>query len=238
MLCCCFNTQPPEGGWVPHQAVRTRRPRFNTQPPEGGWPPPFTLLRPLVSFNTQPPEGGWHIGSSRKATKFQHTAARRRLAGATAGVRRFGGVSTHSRPKAAGGGVLICRRCWEGFNTQPPEGGWFDDSFSGGLPAKFQHTAARRRLVSYLNSPTTRASPSFNTQPPEGGWSEPSKQGRRTVVSTHSRPKAAGDHRENQSRATFSFQHTAARRRLGFCRVHNLIILSVSTHSRPKAAGK
>ena len=34
---CCFNTQPPEGGWQ----IRPTRPFgmtcFNTQPPEGGW---------------------------------------------------------------------------------------------------------------------------------------------------------------------------------------------------------
>ncbi|WP_210400195.1 hypothetical protein, partial [Neisseria sp. HMSC056A04] len=53
--------------------------------------------------NTQPPEGGWQ----------EVREARRRLA-----------VSTHSRPKAAGGSlnsILFTKGC---FNTQPPEGGW------------------------------------------------------------------------------------------------------------------
>ena len=126
MLCCCFNTQPPEGGWVPHQAVRTRRPRFNTQPPEGGWPPPFTLLRPLVSFNTQPPEGGW--GRSFDLPKmlggFQHTAARRRLASRACINKFWATVSTHSRPKAAGLMTAFRADCRPSFNTQPPEGGW------------------------------------------------------------------------------------------------------------------
>ena len=33
----CFNSQPPEGGWV--SAVRPSESaiRFNSQPPEGGW---------------------------------------------------------------------------------------------------------------------------------------------------------------------------------------------------------
>ena len=34
----CFNTQPPEGGWV--EAIRASGYEvtgFNTQPPEGGW---------------------------------------------------------------------------------------------------------------------------------------------------------------------------------------------------------
>ena len=147
---------------------------------------------------------------------FQHTAARRRLAGATAGVRRFGGVSTHSRPKAAGGGVLICRRCWEGFNTQPPEGGWLRVPALTSSGQQFQHTAARRRLVSYLNSPTTRASPSFNTQPPEGGWH----------ILTYRKKVLIPP-----------FQHTAARRRLVIQSLQDNILEPVSTHSRPKAAG-
>ena len=77
----------------------------------------------------------------------------------------------------------------------------------------FQHTAARRRLARWSVSNGRRSS--FNTQPPEGGWAGVlSRQQRRdgfntqppeggwtkmtvrikgvTVVSTHSRPKAAG----------------------------------------------
>ena len=80
----CFNTQPPEGGWLSHEngqlehelkfqhtAARRRlgclldtacnmRDCFNTQPPEGGW---IVLPSSIV-------QGNW----------FQHTAARRRLA--------------------------------------------------------------------------------------------------------------------------------------------------------------
>ena len=33
-------------------------------------------------------------------------------------------VSTHSRPKAAGGVVGAGFRAADSFNTQPPEGGW------------------------------------------------------------------------------------------------------------------
>ena len=32
-----FNTQPPEGGWLPERVVSSRPAGFNTQPPEGGW---------------------------------------------------------------------------------------------------------------------------------------------------------------------------------------------------------
>ena len=34
------------------------------------------------------------------------------------------GVSTHSRPKAAGGRLMIYWMFHDSFNTQPPEGGW------------------------------------------------------------------------------------------------------------------
>ena len=55
----------------------------------------------------------------------------------------------------------------------------------------FQHTAARRRLGQ--NDTLLIELSGFNTQPPEGGWfvelEEPVEP---TVVSTHSRPKAAG----------------------------------------------
>ena len=84
----------------------------------------------------------------------------------------------------------------------------------GELLREFQHTAARRRLVS------------FNTETEKD-----------LLVSTHSRPKAAGK-AHNPTIVQWLFQHTAARRRLvsyDFCPNQ---ILAVSTHSRPKAAGR
>ena len=33
----CFNTQPPEGGWIIRTDEYGQFTRFNTQPPEGGW---------------------------------------------------------------------------------------------------------------------------------------------------------------------------------------------------------
>ena len=104
------------------------------------------------------------------------------------------------------------------------------------LLKSFQHTAARRRLD---------AAP-YGKQVAK-------------LVSTHSRPKAAGYEFSNLHhfirgfntqppeggwasskppvvQATM-FQHTAARRRLVNLRVFMLAQLFVSTHSRPKAAG-
>ena len=56
----CFNTQPPEGGWIYLGALQPLPCCFNTQPPEGGW-----MLTKLMTADKQ---------------GFQHTAARRRLA--------------------------------------------------------------------------------------------------------------------------------------------------------------
>ena len=78
---------------------------FNTQPPEGGWDIKAGDWGDAASFNTQPPEGGWGCRHAwlRLYWLFQHTAARRRLAGYF-NHDLWGGanVSTHSRPKAAG----------------------------------------------------------------------------------------------------------------------------------------
>ncbi len=59
-----------------------------------------------------------------KKAMFQHTAARRRLAGICVIKIISTPVSTHSRPKAAGGRNAKNRRPKYCFNTQPPEGGW------------------------------------------------------------------------------------------------------------------
>ena len=131
--------------------------------------------------------GHWQAVSH---TLFQHTAARRRLVIASWRNRHCFGfntqppeggwsgkdsnasystsVSTHSRPKAAG--LYYIGRCLtvECFNTQPPEGGW------------------SHALSSYLFTI------SFNTQPPEGGWLTSALEAVNELVSTHSRPKAAG----------------------------------------------
>ena len=78
----CFNSQPPEGGWLHRSLPQQRQGRFNSQPPEGGWPLFHMLVIPLRCFNSQPPEGGW---AGEALLKWASTR-----------------VSTHSRPKAAG----------------------------------------------------------------------------------------------------------------------------------------
>ena len=78
---------------------------------------------------------------------FQHTAARRRLGHNKYSKKGIKGVSTHSRPKAAGAVNVFAVILSPCFNTQPPEGGWrcFISSLTD--VTLFQHTAARRRLV-------------------------------------------------------------------------------------------
>ena len=121
-------------------------------------------------------------------------------------------VSTHSRPKAAGAVRQAVHSNGMGFNTQPPEGGWWAVDNLVDPDSMFQHTAARRRLVIEKRkdqmeslfqhtaarrrlgrSPVKkRKSQCFNTQPPEGGWQTVLERIKGYVVSTHSRPKAAG----------------------------------------------
>ena len=122
---------------------------------------------------------------------FQHTAARRRLATALIAITIRNNVSTHSRPKAAGQPQVKIVIHHLSFNTQPPEGGW----------------RCRFRNIQMILG--------FNTQPPEGGWTRPNAPDSTALrVSTHSRPKAAGE-----------------------CAVLVFAFTRVSTHSRPKAAG-
>ena len=82
------------------------------------------------------------------------------------------------------------------------------------LQLLFQHTAARRRL---------------------GVWNFLYELS--DTVSTHSRPKAAGSHKQHRRQPTRLFQHTAARRRLDSENAFGEGEFGVSTHSRPKAAG-
>ena len=78
----CFNTQPPEGGWVgmyrPMMAAMgvSTHSRLKAAGAAAG-----AADRETGSFNTQPPEGGWAKNGEQALVDF---------------------VSTHSRLKAAG----------------------------------------------------------------------------------------------------------------------------------------
>ena len=144
------------------------------------------------------------------APKFQLTAARRRLVYNVLGG-AGGGVSTHSRPKAAGYRdlPLLIERLVS-THSRPKAAG---QKIAGlNRTSKFQLTAARRRLGPILFMWVVLRC--FNSQPPEGGWpsSQPSAHSFR--VSTHSRPKAAGCRYGRHAAIRGRFQLTAARRRL------------------------
>ena len=123
--------------------------------------------------------------------KFQHTAARRRLPTILKclyilncfNTQPHGGgcfalllvanyltdVSTHSRTEAAACNLRKEKESGKGFNTQPHGGGCRRKSMSLQCLNQFQHTAARRRLLSgNCVSASTRR---FNTQPHGGGCS-------------------------------------------------------------------
>ena len=122
---------------------------------------------------------------------------------------------------------------------------------------KFQHTAARRRLVvlfflgSYLpfcfntqppeggwrhRRDSARVRDRFNTQPPEGGWAIGAIPRVCETVSTHSRPKAAGQTLLNGVSAAVVSTHSRPKA-AGAIGAIPRVCETVSTHSRPKAAG-
>ena len=240
-MCGCpkrgFNTQPPEGGWA--ACCLSDSPvdvSTHSRPKAAGTISSYALFNIDVSTHSRPKAAGQRLLICfGEWCWFQHTAARRRLVTDHVPVYWYDEVSTHSRPKAAGFHRQDCISAFKGFNTQPPEGGWRVYNWDGLTATKFQHTAARRRLEIILSSKifdkqfqhtaarrrlgdfvhlnirlcmvSTHSRPkaagsyalrtylftlSFNTQPPEGGWGDLVNSDRRFDVSTHSRPKAAG----------------------------------------------
>ena len=134
-FCCCFNTQPPEGGckakvsyntarrWFQHTATRRWLPLVGSVRDFMSFVsthshPKVAALYPIrpwwtyLSFNTQPPEGGCKS--------------------------RF----------------LVSTKPF-GFNTQPPEGGCLYLASIVFPFSWFQHTATRR----WLRSPSRQLSP-------------------------------------------------------------------------------
>ena len=99
--------------------------------------------------------------------KFQHTAARRRL-------------EQNIKTK-----IVI-----NGFNTQPPEGGWL--LYGRGRAESQVSTHSRPKAAGTTVDRKDVQQICFNTQPPEGGWAVGAIPRVCVTVSTHSRPKAAG----------------------------------------------
>ena len=169
-----------------------------------------------VSTHSRPKAAGIvQTINKRQIKKFQHTAARRRLAYICLQCTPTEAVSTHSRPKAAGRHPCHVLTVFQCFNTQPPEGGWLINLLQQLKEQQFQHTAARRRLgrgTAWRNDDGS----GFNTQPPEGGWLflnpfDISVSGFNTQP-----PEGGWEYIYPRYTITVEFQHTAARRRLEF----------------------
>ena len=166
-----FNTQPPEGGWWTAKPCKT-------------WSMPFqhtaarrrlggTLIKPRLIRKFQ------HTAARRRLVRgaqagrppaaFQHTAARRRLATMTTGI-ATGEWFQHTAARRRLDGLGKLRACCiNGFNTQPPEGGW----------ALWRVLLQSRPNVSTHSRPKAAGLSVFGDNPA-------------SIVSTHSRPKAAG----------------------------------------------
>ena len=104
------------------------------------------------------------------------------------------------------------------FNTQPPEGGWAAPPpiWQSTSPNVFQHTAARRRLVSCVVITLLYPASFQHTA------------ARRRLEPLPARPRQPSQFQHTAARrrlgssssmvsSSASFQHTAARRRLGGC---------------------
>ena len=121
-------------------------------------------------------------------------------------------VSTHSRPKAAGFMIWGSDPRQNQFQHTAARRRLVIQEQSNSLKKLFQHTAARRRLV--ISSLLIPASNMVSTHSrPKAAGSDILTAVTGSDVSTHSRPKAAGPDLVFEARY-LEFQHTAARRRL------------------------
>ena len=143
----CFNSQPPEGGW----SISTKKAAqggvsTHSRPKAAGRVNPIQHYQPAFQLTA----ARRRLVSARKIRKhygvFQLTAARRRLETVDIGRNEYTGVSTHSRPKAAG---------------RPQTRTW---------PVAQVSTHSRPKAAGSRRQPPRRLYFCFNSQPPEGGW--------------------------------------------------------------------
>ena len=146
------------------------------------------------------------------AFEFQHTAARRRLAKYRG---RIADVESFNTQPPEGGWRLNqpYAHTFGCFNTQPPEGGW--DVLQSAMDFYFVSTHSRPKAAGTIIADIQASLTRFNTQPPEGGWKITQKH-KKDLKRFNTQPPEGGWSAKT-SRGVFvrSFQHTAARRRLG-----------------------
>ena len=128
---------------------------------------------------------------------FQHAAARRRLKGSLKIRQYVGIVSTRSRPKAADAGATMITASCTGVSTRSrPKAADYHIFIRLRKCVRFQHAAARRRLI----------------------WENYMGIGKQ-IVSTRSRPKAA----ERQKQAVVAMRNVSTRSRPKAAEAHKWI---------------
>ena len=118
-------------------------------------------------FNTQPPEGSWNrLTLTARGRIGVSTHSRPKAAGRPREhPKTIHAVSTHSRPKAAvGGRCRQTRRARVSTHSRPKAAELLGYTMT--TETKFQHTAARRQLFCLSSFRPWQGC--FNTQPPEG----------------------------------------------------------------------
>ena len=165
--------------------------------------------------------------------KFQHTAARRRLPIQILGLPPL----ISFQHTAARRRLLQSKRAlpypFMFQHTAARRRLQFVQRFCGML-SKFQHTAARRRLQPLVWGNITSSIVSTHSRPKAAAIRERTMEGR-LAVSTHSRPKAAACLRALFFKTICCFNTQPPE---GGCNINgeHFIAQCVSTHSRPKAA--
>ena len=163
----CFNTQPPEGGWTRTRGTRTFTDSVSTHSrlkaagigyiddvcgiqvvsthsrlKAAGSESSYAVLPLWVSTHSRlKAAGGVLMHPASKSAVSTHS---RLKAAGDRSVRPINRseVSTHSRLKAAGQEGATLFLPFDGFNTQPPEGGWQCLYQNHQHLRMFQHTAA------------------------------------------------------------------------------------------------
>ena len=124
--CACFNSQPPEGGWIRIDKFMAFQILFQLTAARRRLGDDFNGQIGINRFQLTAARRrlGLKLHSSCPYSLFQLTAARRRLGGFDL-VRLKSYIRFNSQPPEGGWGCAGERIAARGgFNSQPPEGGW------------------------------------------------------------------------------------------------------------------
>ena len=162
----------------------------HSRPKAAGWCDNAVGFKCSVSTHSRPKAAGKELTASGSAELFQHTAARRRLEELTKWIGDINEFQHTAARRRLGFGLGLLDVDRQRFNTQPPEGGW---ARRGGVSARCRRFNTQPPEGGWaLPGVAADGDICFNTQPPEGGWRSRPLMYWVMVVSTHSRPKAAG----------------------------------------------